>query len=202
MRSVHGLAFLLASVFAAPLASATLITFDDIPAGFIGDQYLSRGVRFYVGNGDHGAATGLRLESGSPVSAFAGSYGTSLSQPNVMNAGQFLQSDIYVYFYDALAQRTTATSVGVTNDTDGTPALIYIEGLDLGGASLGKSTINGASQSGTFSSPGIYAAKIWSAPNQNGVIGVDNFEFALTVPEPAALAGMSMLALSLKRRRR
>ena len=190
----------------AGLSNAALITFDDIPAGFIGDQYLARGVKFLVGNGEHGASTGLQLAAGSPVSAYAGSYGTSVSQPNVMNAGQYLQSDILVQFYDALGNRAYASSAGVTNDADGNPALIYVEGLDVNGNSLGRATINGASQAGTFNAPAIYAAKIWSAPSQNGVIGVDNFTFQLTaVPEPtsagAALVASVCVALRGRRRR-
>ena len=172
-------------------AQAGLITFDDIPQGPIGDQYLSRGVEFFDGNGSQGNSTAVRLQGGVPVSAYAGNFNTSISQPNIMLAGVYLSNDdIIVQFFDPSDQRTLATSVGIFNDLDGNPSRIYIEGFAKDGSSLGRTQIDGAGAGGIFTAPDIYYAKIYSAPGFGGIMGVDNFSYAL-VPEPSSIVLLS-----------
>ncbi len=172
-------------------ARAELITFDDIPAGRIGDQYLSRGVRFLVGNGQFGTSTGLLLQAGVPVTANVGNFGTSISAPHAMNPGGIAgipgNSDVLVHFFDAGGERSFASTVGIFNDTDGNPSTIFIEGFDVNGVSLGRTQINGAGAGGSFSHPAIFSASIYPASGQAGLIGVDNFSYTL-VPAPASAA--------------
>lgn len=186
-------------------AEATLITFDDIPAGRIGDQYLDRGVMFFVGNGEYGTSSGLLFNGSDPLTANVGNFGTSVSQPHVMNPGAGPgvpgNSDIIVHFFDSGGNRTFASSVGVHNDTDANPFTIYIEGFDFDGLSLGRTQINGSGAGGTFMSEGIYSASIYAASGQIGLIGVDDFSFTL-VPAPGSLAMFSLVGISAARRRR
>jgi hypothetical protein len=181
---------IIAAFFAAAITStgltATLANFDDITSGPIGDQYLSIGLRFYVGNGSEGSSTGLLLSGGSPVSAAAGNFGTSISPPNVMVPLAGTNNDLFVYFYDSAQNRVTASSVGIFNDMQGDPSRIFIEGFDTSGASLGRTQIDGAGVGGIFSAQGIYTAKIYGAPGFGGLIGVDNFS-ADIVPEPSSI---------------
>jgi hypothetical protein len=204
-RNLHLAVFVTVGIIGMSAAQAELVTFDDIPAGRIGDQYFSRRLRFFVGNGEYGTSTGLLMLSGQPVTANVGNYGTSVSQPNIMNPGLATgvpgNSDVIVQFYDAGGARTMANSVGIFNDTDGNPATIFIEGFDLTGTSLGRTQINGAGAGGTFVNPGIYFAKIYPAAAQAGLIGVDNFSFTLA-PAPGSGVLVATALIPLIRRRR
>lgn len=186
-------------------AQAALITFDDIPEGRIGEQYLSRGVMFFVGNGEYGTSTDLLHQSGAPLTAYAFPTFVSVSWPNIMNpgggAGIPSNSDIIVHFYDTAGNRTLASQVGIVNDMDGNPSTIFIEGFDVNGVSLGRTQINGDGTGGTFSHPAIFSASIYASSGQPGIIGVDNFSFTL-VPSPGSglLVGMTLLPLTRRRR--
>ncbi len=186
-------------------AFAGLITFDDIPAGRIGEQYLDRGVMFYVGNGEFGTSTDLLFDGPDPLTAYAGSFNTSISQPNIMNPGGGPNvpgnSDIIIHFFDTTGARTFANEVGIFNDTDGNPFTIYIEGFDINGDSLGRTQINGGGAGGVFTSEGIYSASIYAASGQFGLIGVDDFSYTL-VPTPSSMAVLSVIGLSATRRHR
>jgi hypothetical protein len=99
-------------------------------------------------------------------------------------------NDIIVHFFDGNGQRTFASSVGIFNDTQGSPSRIFLEGFDFVGQSLGRTQIDGASSGGTFSASGIYFAKIYGAPGYPLDLGVDNFSFTLgstAVPEPTSI---------------
>jgi hypothetical protein len=199
------MASLVATATLALTARADLITFDDIPSGRIGDQYLSRGVRFFVGNGEFGTSTGFLMQNGAPLTANAGPNWTAVSWPNIMNPGAEAgvpgNSDIIVHFFDASGARTLANSVGIVNDMDGNPSTIFIEGFDLNGISLGRTQINGLGSGGTFSNPAIYSASIYAASGQAGLIGVDNFSFTL-VPAPGTATLLGILCCSMGRRSR
>lgn len=197
---------LLAAVSLATVAgsaAAELITFDDIPAGRIGTQYLSRGAMFYVGDGAFGTSTGILQVQGAPLTANVGNFNTSISMPHIMNPGPGVpgNSDMIVHFFDAGGVRTLATSVGVFNDSDGNPQTIYIEGFDSLGASLGRTAINGGGVGGVFAHPAIYTAKVYPASGQFGNIGVDDFSFTV-VPAPGTQALLATAILALRRRRR
>lgn len=109
MRSRLAIAIISATL--ATPAFADLINFDDIPAGRIGEQYRSRGVMFFVGNGEYGSSTGILVSGGQPVTAWAGPVFTAVSWPNIMNpsggaAGIPTNSDILVHFFDGAGNRT------------------------------------------------------------------------------------------------
>jgi len=199
------MASLVATATLALTARADVITFDDIPAGRIGDQYLSRGVRFFVGNGEFGTSTGLLMQNGAPLTASAGPNWTAVSWPNIMNPGAEAgvpgNSDIIIHFFDVNGARTLANSVGIVNDMDGNPSTIFIEGFDLNGISLGRTQINGLGSGGSFSNPAIYSASIYAASGQVGLIGVDNFSFTL-VPAPGTATLLGIVCCSMGRRSR
>jgi hypothetical protein len=159
-------------------AQSILVDFDSIPAGEIGDRYVPNpGVRFFVGNGPSSTSNGLLLLGGQPVSARVGSFGTSISGPNVLVPRPGTNEDIWVHFYGKDGQRVAASSFGVQNDTEGNPSQLWLEGFNSLGVSLGRTTINGARSTGTFSASGIWSARISGAPGFGGLLGVDNFRF-------------------------
>lgn len=161
-------------------AQIQTVTFDDIPPGPIGDQYFARGIRFFQGNGAFGTSTGPRLVDGQPVSASVGSFGTSITQPNVLVPGPGSNDDLWMYFYDSHGERSTVISFGVSNDREGIPALLYLDAYDAQGNFLVRSEINGPSAANNALFPEIAAARISAAPGQFGYMGVDDFIFCPT----------------------
>lgn len=182
-------------VFAQAQAQAqVLITFDDIPSGEIGTQYLNQGVMFFVGNGAQGNSVITN------TSASVGSFGTSVSQSNVLVPSPGTNNDIYVQFFSSPGQRAFAQSIGITNDTQGDPPAI-LQAFGFDGILLGQTGPLGAGQSGTLSFANIYTARIIGQPGAGGLLGVDNFRFtpSVVVPEAntfaLALPALGMIAL-------
>ena len=155
------------------------ITFDDIPAGMIRDQYADRGVRFFRGNGEFGQSTGPREIEGQVQSAYVGNFGTSVSGPNVLVPAPHCNDDIWVFFYNSKGDRTTVSSFGLTNDREAQPARIFLDGFNADGTLLAKAEVFGSGAVGSVMYEGIYAARISSAPGEPGYLGVDDFVLCL-----------------------
>jgi len=178
------------------LAIGAEVHFDSIPEGPIGDQYLSRGVKFFVGNGAQGASTGVLVENDVEVSAEAFEHLGAVSQPNLMVPRPGSNADIIVQFFGPHGQRETVAGVGIVNDLEGRPSRIFIEGFDDEGLPLGRTQIDGAGEQGTFSAPGIFYAKIYSAPGFPGLLGVDDFQTQDEAGIPTLRAwGLAILGL-------
>jgi hypothetical protein len=186
-------------LFAVTVVSAITkgvdINFDDIspsPAP-IGDHYLSLGVRFFQGNDQFGQSTNLLISGGNPVSAWV--YpGVYASPPNVMVPQPAGNNDIWVYFYDTAGNRTVVDSVGVHNDNEADPNCIVFEAYGPCGTLLAKTNICGSGIGATITAPAsIYYARIYSAPGDPGLLGVDDFNFS---PSLAVSNGLQIVQAS------
>ena len=173
------------------------ITFDDLPSGVrSGTHYRNQGVMFFDSNGSRGTSTAIRMEGGLPVTAAVSNFGTSVSQPNVLVPSAASNNDIWVQFYDAALNRTTANFVKIQNDAEGFPK-IAIEAFNRSGTLLERTSLVGPGAFASVTHPDIYLAKFVSNPSTPGNIGVDNFSFSLSsVPEPSTTALLCTAGIS------
>jgi len=151
-------------------------------------------VMFFDSNGSKGTSTAIRLENNLPVTARVGNFSTSVSAPNVLVPDLGVNRDIWIQFYDALANRTTASFLQVQNDAEGFPT-IALEAFDRQGTLLERTALVGARQFATVMQPGMFLVKVVANPSTLGNLAVDNLSFELesaTVPEPSAVMAVGL----------
>lgn len=155
------------------LPSVTAVNFDGIPAGPIGDLYLSLGVRFYTGDSSWGQSTRVA------ESALALEHSASISPPNVMVPSGLGNNDIVIHFYDSNGRRAPARYVRVHNDEEGLPAELFLAVFDEAGQLMQMVPFSGPRSHGALSGGCYWSAMIYTQPPGTGYLGVDDFEFEL-----------------------
>jgi hypothetical protein len=160
------------------------IDFEGV-TGSIGDYYLSSGVKFFQGNDSYGRSTDVL---GSAESFLFPGDAVSGTHVLVPKAGD--NNDIVVYFFDGAGNRTEADFAEVHNDLEAEPATITLAGYDRNGTLIISTTITGGGIARAITAPHIWYVIVASAPGTDGLLGVDDFSFALdvsagmTVPAP------------------